>query len=84
IGRLAGCDERGFWLLDADVHDRSDGHSSKEQYVNEAHELAKSGSVRVNRRRVFVERRAVMSVSLLDDIVVEDCDAEPENDGWNP
>lgn len=72
IGRLAHFDEHGFWLLDADVHDRSDGHSSKEQYVNEAHELARGGSFRVNRRKVYVDRRSVIGVSLLEDVVVEE------------
>lgn len=72
IGRLASYGAAGYWLIDADVHDRSDGHSTKEQYVNEAHELEKGGSRRVNRRRVFVERHAVISVSGLDEVVSED------------
>src|SRR5574341_1360272 len=80
IGRLAALDEHGYWLRDADVHDRNDGHSTKEQYINEAHELAKSGSLRVNRRRVFVERRAVISISALDDVVSEDQLADTENE----
>lgn len=75
IGRLAGYDADGFWLLDADVHDRSDGHSTKEQYVSEAHGLERAGSLRVNRRRVYVERRAVISVSRLADVVSEEQDA---------
>ena len=69
IGQLEAHDERGYWLLDADVHDRSDGHSTKEKYVSESLELERSGSRRTNRRRVFVERQAVISVSALDDIV---------------
>ncbi len=76
IGRLDGFDDRGYWLSDADVHDRSDGHSTKERYVNEAHELERSGSRRINRRRVFVERHAVISISALADIVVEDLPTE--------
>jgi len=36
IGLLEACDERGYWLTDADVHDRSDGHSTKEKYINDA------------------------------------------------
>jgi hypothetical protein len=69
IGRLEAHDERGYWLLDVDVHDRSDGHSTKEKYVSESLELERSGTPRVNRRRVFVERQAVISVSALEDIV---------------
>ena len=34
IGRLAAFDAAGYWLLDADVHNRSDGHSTKEEYVS--------------------------------------------------
>jgi len=69
IGLLEAYDERGYWLLDADVHDRSDGHSTKEMYVSESRELERAGSPRANRRRVFVERAAVISISVLDDIV---------------
>lgn len=72
IGRLDAYADRGYWLTDADVHDRSDGHSTKEMYVNEAHELERTGNRRVNRRRVFVERHAVVSVSLLADVVTEE------------
>lgn len=72
IGTLAGYNERGYWLLDADVHDRSDGHSPKEVYVNEARELERTGTRRANRRRVFVERHAIISVSALRDVVSAD------------
>jgi small nuclear ribonucleoprotein (snRNP)-like protein len=69
IGRLISVDERGYSLADVHVHDRSDGHSTKEQYISEAHELERSGSRRVTRRSVFVERHAVVAVSLLADVV---------------
>jgi hypothetical protein len=69
IGLLEAHDERGYWLLDADVHDRSDGHSTKEQYVAQSYEMEKDGSPRANRRRVFVERHAVISLSALEDII---------------
>ena len=69
IGRLEAYDERGYWLLDADVHDRTDGHSTKENYVAEALELERAGTPRANRRRVFVERQAVISISALEDVV---------------
>lgn len=72
IGKLAACDDRGYWLRDADVHDRSDGHSTKEEYVNRAVELAAAGTLRINRRQVFVERHHVISVSALADVVSED------------
>lgn len=74
IGTLRSVSEGGFWLTDADLHDRSEGHSTKEQYVSEARDLARAGTMRVNRRRVHVERRAVISVSALDEVVNEDQD----------
>lgn len=72
IGRLAAYDDRGYWLLEADVHDRNDGHATKEEYVSKARELAQANTWRHNRRRVFVERRAIISVSALDDVVSEE------------
>lgn len=69
IGVLEASDDRGYWLTDADVHDRSDGHSTKEEYVSESLELARGDAVRINRKRVFVERHAVISVSALEDVV---------------
>lgn len=78
IGTLRSVSEGGFWLTDADLHDRSEGHSTKEQYVSEARDLARAGTMRVNRRRVHVERRAVISVSALDEVVNEDQDTPVE------
>ena len=75
-------DDRGYWLSDADVHDRNDGHSSKEVYVNQAAVLEKSGALNVNRRRVFVERQAVISISALDDVVAEE--RPPADESWAP
>ncbi len=77
IGRLVAHDERGYWLVEADVHDRTDGHSDKEKYVNDAHMLEKAGVRHVNRRRVFVQRDAVASISALDDVIAEYADEDP-------
>lgn len=71
IGLLLAWDDRGYWLADADVHDRQDGHASKEEYTNTARELNQTGARHINRRRVFVERHAVVSISALDDVVME-------------
>lgn len=71
IGRLEAHDERGYWLSDADVHDRSEGHSTKERYINDAHLLHRADARQINRRRVFVERLAVVSISALDDVVAD-------------
>jgi hypothetical protein len=85
IGNLDAFDEGGFWLRDADVHDRSDGYSTKEEYLNEAWHLEKSGSQRVNRKRVFVDRRAVISISALAEVISEDRDtALPDPDDFDP
>lgn len=71
IGQLEAYDDRGYWLVDADVHDRNEGHASNEEYVNDAALLARDGTRQVNRRRVFVERTAIVCISALEDVVVE-------------
>lgn len=65
VGTLERVEPAGFWLVEADVHDRHDGHASKEQYVCEA----RQHGVRANRARVFVQREVVVSLSLLDDVI---------------
>jgi hypothetical protein len=82
IGQLAALDARGYWLTDADVHDRSEGHATNEEYINEAHLLERSGHRTINRRRVFVERTAVISISALDDVASDD--AGPDTGAWTP
>ncbi len=71
IGQLEAVEERGYWLVEVDVHDRDEGHSTKEKYVNDASVLHRAGARQINRRRVFVERSAVVSVSALDDVVAD-------------
>lgn len=78
IGRLEAADERGYWLVDADVHDRTEGHASKEEYVNDAHLLERTGARQCNRRRVFVERAAIVSLSALDDVIAEGQPSDPD------
>lgn len=72
IGVLESYDDRGYWLRDADVHDRSEGHSTKEEYISRSFELERTGTRRFNRRRVFVERSFVISISALEDVVLQD------------
>lgn len=72
IGTLTAFDQTGFWLRDADVRDRTDGHSTKEEYISNASLLERSGSRHVNRKRVFVERAVVASISALDEVVIAD------------
>lgn len=81
IGLLEAYGERGYWLAQADVHDRSEGHSTKEKYINDACVLAREGMRAINRQRVFVERGAVVSVSALDDVLVDGGIEEPEGAG---
>jgi hypothetical protein len=69
IGRLEAQDKRGYWLTRADVHDRSEGHSTKEKYIIDACVLERAGARAVNRRRVFVERSVVASISALEDVL---------------
>ena len=78
IGRLDSYDDRGYVLTDADVHDRGEGHSTKEEYINQAHELDQRGTRRRSRRRVFVERTFVISVSALDDVMIDEEADDPE------
>jgi hypothetical protein len=65
LGILEAVTDEGFWLTDADVHDRGEGHMNKEQYAVEA----RKQGICVNRQRVLVMRSVVVSISGLDDIV---------------
>ncbi len=65
IGTLKAADDHFLELETADVHDRTEGHSTNEKYALESR---KSG-VRENRRRVTIRMPAVVSLSLLDDVV---------------
>jgi hypothetical protein len=67
IGTLTELTDTVFVLGEADLHDCRDGHANKESYV------ARSAreDVSVNRRGVVVMRSAIMSVSLLSDVIAE-------------
>jgi len=67
LGVLTEVTEREFVLQDADMHDCRDGHASKEQYLVDA----KTDGLAVNRRSVVVMRSAIISVSLLSDVVAD-------------
>lgn len=67
LGVLKEISPAGFWLQDADVHDCREGHASKEAYLFDA----KRDGVSPNRRRVFVMASTVLSVSALDDLVLD-------------
>jgi small nuclear ribonucleoprotein (snRNP)-like protein len=78
IGLLEGYDDRGYWLVQADVHDRSEGHSTNEKYIHDACVLQREGTRAINRRRVFVERAAIVSVSALEHVLAAGEAAEQE------
>ncbi len=65
IGTLTKADEWWLELSDVDVHDSSEGHSTKEKYVMEARKFG----VKSNRKRVSVRREFIVSLSLLEDVV---------------
>ncbi len=67
LGTLKEVRPDGFWLEYADIRDRNEGHVGKDSYVCEA----KIHGIRPNRRRIFVLAHAVISVSAMDDIVVD-------------
>lgn len=67
IGLLREVTPHEFVLTDADMHDCRDGHVNKEHYLAEA----RQEGVTVNRRAVVVMRSAVISVSLLADVVMD-------------
>lgn len=65
IGRLEAVGDCFYTLADCDVHDGSEGGTSKEVY---SMETAKHG-IRVNRTVVYVRKSEIVSLSLLEDVV---------------
>lgn len=65
VGTLREVDDHFVVVESADVHDRSEGHSTNEKYVLDARKCG----VKANRREVAVRKPMVVSVSLLDDII---------------
>jgi hypothetical protein len=65
LGTLARCDEHFLELLDADLHDLRDTHTSRENYVA----ASKATGIKRNRQRVIIARRDVVAVARLADVV---------------
>lgn len=65
VGRLLG--ERGGYLEleDADAHDLRDTSTTREKYVLDCREHG----VRPNRKRVLVDLKQMVAISLLEDVV---------------
>lgn len=65
IGELESIDDYFMTIKNCDVHDVSEGVSTKEVYCIEA----RKHGVKMNRLRVKVRMALVVSVSLLDDVI---------------
>jgi hypothetical protein len=65
LGTLAAIDSKYLTLTDADAHDLRDTGTTRDLYALDA----KRHGINVNRRRLFVERTQVVSVSALADVV---------------
>ena len=67
LGTLLAVHGDGFWLETADLRDRTEGHVTKERYICEA----RAHGIRANRQRLFVFRHVVVSISALEDVIVD-------------
>lgn len=67
LGTLRSVERDGFWLDSADMHDRDEGHATKELYVCEA----RRHGIRPNRKSLFVYRATVISISRLEDVIID-------------
>lgn len=67
LGTLREIDAEGFWLENADIRDRNEGHQTKEHYVCEA----RMNGIRPNRQKIYVFARRVISISALEDVVAD-------------
>jgi small nuclear ribonucleoprotein (snRNP)-like protein len=65
LGKLESVDNFFLTLVDCDVHDVSEGASTKELYCIEA----KKHGVRINRNQVKVRKALIVSISLLEDVI---------------
>jgi hypothetical protein len=64
IGVLTGEDGRYLILEDADVHDLRDSSTTRELYVLDC----RRHGIGVNRRRVYVQKDQIVSLSRLEDV----------------
>lgn len=67
LGLLKGYDEHFLDLRNADLHDLRDTESSRENYV--ASSVATG--IKRNRKRVLINRRDVIAISAMDEVVDE-------------
>ena len=67
LGTLAGIGEHFLELKNADLHDLRDTQTTRENYIAEAMFIG----IQRNRKRLLLNRREVVSVALLSDVVDE-------------
>ncbi len=67
IGTLVDWGSEHLLLHDVDAHDLRDSPTTREKYVLDT----RLHGVRVNRRRVWIRAEEVVSVSALDDVLVD-------------
>ena len=65
IGLLEEWGEHFVTLADVDVHDISQGTSSKDTYAN----VARKHGVQLNRRKAIIRKSQVVSLSALEDVI---------------
>ena len=66
LGTLKGVENPFLILSEVDVHDRSEGPATNEQYVMDS----KRFGIKANRKEVSVRTATVVSVSKLEDIIL--------------
>ena len=65
IGRLTAWSPYFVTLEEVDVHDLSQGTSSKDTYIH----TARKHGIQLNRRQVLIRKSQVVSLSALDDVI---------------
>ncbi|RME74052.1 MAG: hypothetical protein D6785_16285 [Planctomycetota bacterium] len=65
IGTLTEFGKEYFLLREVDVHDTSQGTSTKERYILDS----KKYTLKTNRKEVLVFREKVVSISLFEDVL---------------
>ncbi|MBK8267913.1 MAG: hypothetical protein IPK83_06245 [Planctomycetes bacterium] len=67
LGTLREIRPEGYWLENADIRDRTEGHVSKEVYIREA----RLHGIQSNRQSIFVFESTVISCSALVDVIAD-------------
>ncbi|MBX7103365.1 MAG: hypothetical protein K1X57_04755 [Gemmataceae bacterium] len=65
LGTLTAADETFLDVRNADLHDLRDTETSRENYVAES----KATGIKRNRKRVLINRRDIVGISRLEDVV---------------